>query len=307
MTPLLCVRSLEKSYKGRPALRGVNLDIREGEIFGLLGPNGAGKSTLMHILSGLIGKDGGEVRFGGEDIRAAGRRGDFLGLVPQQIALYLELTAWANIDIFGRLHGLRGAELRERGEELLRLVNLLDRRHERVKTFSGGMQRRLNLAVSLLHRPRCLLCDEPTVGVDPQSRNAIFEFLEAQNRAGLTIIYTTHYMEEVERLCHRIGIIDGGRLLAEGTREALLTEAAIPGTVRLHPCPQRDALAEALRPHGQLRADNGYVLFEPTESFALADLAQAMERTGFPQSHLEIRRPSLEHLFLHLTGKELRE
>lgn len=261
----------------------------------------------MHILSGLVGKDAGEVLLAGEDVRQSARRGDILGLVPQQIALYRELSAWANIDLFGRIHGLSGAELRRRGEELLRLVNLFDRRHERVKTFSGGMQRRLNLAISLLHRPRCLLCDEPTVGVDPQSRNAIFEFLEAQNRAGLTLIYTTHYMEEVERLCHRIGIIDGGRVLAEGTRDALLAEAGIPGTVRLQPCPERDALAKILRAHGHLHIDNGTLLFEPGENFTLADLARAMEEASFPHRHLEIRRPSLEHLFLHLTGKELRE
>jgi ABC-2 type transport system ATP-binding protein len=251
------IENVAKSYGRVTALRGLSLRIGEGEFFGLLGPNGAGKSTLMHILSGLLRPDSGTVRFGGTEARDTTGRACLLGLAPQQIALYLDLSAWANVEIFGGLHGLKRRELRERGGELLELVGLYGRRHEKVKAFSGGMQRRLNLAVSLLHRPRYLLCDEPTTGVDLQSRNAIFEFLEARNREGLTIVYTTHYMEEVERLCRRVGIIDGGRVLAVGTRYELM--------------------------------------------------ADVMAKRGNPVPRVEVRGPSLEDLFLELTGKDLRE
>lgn len=293
---LLRVEGVTKSFASVRALRGASLEVRRGEIFGLLGPNGAGKSTLMHILTGLLKPDGGTL-----DVRAP------VGLAPQQIALYLDLTAWANIGIFGGLHGLDRATLARRGEELLRLANLWERRHDRVKTFSGGMQRRLNLVVSLLHDPPCLLCDEPTTGVDPQSRNALFDLIEERNRAGLTVIYTTHYMEEAERLCHRIGIIDHGKLLAAGTRDELVAKAHAAPVYRFFECPRRGALRGALDGRGKWSEQNGYVAFTPAAGISVAEVGAALRASGFPDTHFEVRRPSLEQVFLELTGKELRE
>jgi len=301
------IENIAKSYGRVTALRGLSMRIGEGEFFGLLGPNGAGKSTLMHILSGLLRPDAGTVRFGGAEESEAGGRARLLGLAPQQIALYLDLSAWANMEIFGGLQGLSRRQIRERGGELLELVNLHDRREEKVKAFSGGMQRRLNLAVSLLHRPRCLLCDEPTTGVDPQSRNAIFEFLEERNREGLTIVYTTHYMEEVERLCRRVGIIDGGRVLAVGTRDELLADSPLPGVIRFHEAPAREPLLGALEGMGTVEAVNGCAHFHPGAGFSFGVLAAALDSSGYPASQMEVRRPSLEDLFLELTGKDLRE
>lgn len=300
------IRNLHKSYGSVRALNGIDLTVGKGEFFGLLGPNGAGKSTLMHILTGLLSADRGEVVIGETAQPAA--RGSLLGLVPQEIALYVDLSARANLEIFGGLYGLKPAEVRSRGKDLLRLVNLADRASEKVKTFSGGMKRRLNLAVSLLHQPQCLLCDEPTAGVDPQSRHAIFELLEALNKDGLTIIYTTHYMEEVERLCSRIGIIDDGVVCAIGTRTELLGGAQQGlGEVRLHDCPELSLLVPAIADHGELVSSNGYTQFLPVEAFSLSRLADLVQAIGFPRSCLEIRRPSLEQRFLELTGKALRE
>src|SRR5436190_1460714 len=219
---MLQLRSVTKRYGALTALDGVSLDIERGEFFGLLGPNGAGKSTLMSLIAGLRAPDTGTITLDGRPVSTADAATRIsLGLVPQNIALYEDLSAEQNLRIFGELYGLRGAELRARIDEALTAVQLADRRHDQVKKFSGGMQRRLNLVAALLHRPKLLLCDEPTVGVDPQSRNAIFGFLEKLNREGLTIIYSTHYMEEATRLCSRIGIIDHARMLALATLEAL--------------------------------------------------------------------------------------
>src|SRR5215211_5915403 len=220
---MLRIQSVTKRYGTLTALNGVSLDIAPGEFFGLLGPNGAGKSTLMSLIAGLRAPDSGAITLDGRPLspRDVASRAS-LGFVPQGLALYDDLSAEQNLRIFGALYGLRGAELRRRIDEALAAVQLTDRRRDLVKTYSGGMQRRLNLIAALLHRPKLLLCDEPTVGVDPQSRNAIFDFLERLNRDGLTVIYSTHYMEEATRLCSRIGIIDHGKLLALGTLDNLL-------------------------------------------------------------------------------------
>ncbi|HZZ59392.1 MAG TPA: ABC transporter ATP-binding protein [Opitutaceae bacterium] len=221
---LLNVTSVTVRYGALTALADIDLTIDAGEFFGLLGPNGAGKSTLMSTIAGLRRPNEGAVAIDGRSAGDPAARAA-LGLVPQGLALYPDLTAQENLEIFGALQGLGGAELRERVAELLKAVQLEDRRHDVVKSYSGGMKRRLNLAAGLLHRPKLLLCDEPTVGVDPQSRNAIFELLERLNAGGMTIIYSTHYMEEASRLCSRIGIIDHGRMLALGSLDGLLGEA----------------------------------------------------------------------------------
>jgi ABC-2 type transport system ATP-binding protein len=224
------------------ALDGVTLDIAPGEFFGLLGPNGAGKSTFMSLISGLRPLDAGTLTVDGDGVSAGSARArQALGLVPQHIALYSDLSAERNLRIFGELYGLRGQRLSERVDVLLEAVQLADRRKDLVKEFSGGMQRRLNLAAALLHEPRLLLCDEPTVGVDPQSRNAIFDFLKELNRGGLTVIYSTHYMEEATRLCSRIGIIDHGKILASGTIDELLAKLPFEEEIRYPSTPETGA------------------------------------------------------------------
>jgi ABC-2 type transport system ATP-binding protein len=215
---MLQVDRLSKRYGDRVAVDAISFSIAQGETVGLLGPNGAGKTTAIAMISGISRPDGGEVSLGGvslaQNANALKRR---VGLVPQDLALYEELSAWANLELFGGLYGLGATELKPRAEAALVLVGLDDRRSDRVKTFSGGMKRRLNIAGALLHEPDLILLDEPTVGVDPQSRNAIFDNLEELKRRGKTLLYTTHYMEEAERLCDRVLILDHGKVLANDT------------------------------------------------------------------------------------------
>ncbi len=233
---LLDVQALHKRYGPIVALDHVSFGVAEGEIFGLLGPNGAGKTTLLSILSGLLQPSGGEVRIAGRPLRATDRElRRAVGMVPQELALYGELSARENLLFFGELYGLRGADLRGRVNEVLAAIGLADRADDRADTFSGGMKRRLNLGIALVHRPRLLLLDEPTVGVDPQSRNHIFEEVRRLNRAGVTIVYTSHYMEEVQALCQRIGIIDHGRLVASDTLANLLRRVRSVIRCRVHP------------------------------------------------------------------------
>jgi ABC-2 type transport system ATP-binding protein len=215
---MLQVDRLFKRYGERVAVNAISFKVAQGETVGLLGPNGAGKTTAIAMISGISRPDGGEVRLGGvslaQDTNALKRR---VGLVPQDLALYEELTAWANLQLFGGLYGLGAAELQHRAKAALALVGLTERGADRVKTFSGGMKRRLNIAGALLHDPDLILLDEPTVGIDPQSRNAIFENLEELKSRGKTLLYTTHYMEEAERLCDRVLILDHGQILANET------------------------------------------------------------------------------------------
>ena len=305
---MLQLRSVTKRYGSLVALNDVSLDIARGEFFGLLGPNGAGKSTVMSLVAGLRAPDNGSLTLDGAPLTAANAAARLgLGLVPQHIALYPELSADQNLRIFGELYGLRGADLRARIDAALDAVQLADRRREPVKTFSGGMQRRLNLVAALLHRPKLLLCDEPTVGVDPQSRNAIFEYLEALNRDGLTIIYSTHYMEEATRLCSRIGIIDHGKLHALGTLDELLARLPFEEEIRFTDTPTTAALAAQLPAHGELATVDGAHRFRPRADFKLSAFYALVESHVLPTRLFTSQRPTLEALFLHLTGRTLRE
>jgi len=305
---MLSLHSVTKRYGSLVALDDVSLDIAPGEFFGLLGPNGAGKSTLMSLASGLRTPDSGTVALDGRSIAsdpALAQR--TLGLVPQSIALYTDLTAEQNLRIFGQLHGLRGRELQTRIDEALAAVQLSDRRRAVVNTFSGGMQRRLNLVASLLHRPKLLLCDEPTVGIDPQSRNAIFDYLQLLNRSGVTIIYSTHYMEEAERLCSRIGIIDHGKLLALGSLDQLLTRLPFEDEIVFPAQPTTAALAAQLAAHGDLSSSQGTYRFRPRPGFPLSAFFTLAESHQLSPRLFHHRRPTLEALFLHLTGRTLRD
>lgn len=224
--------NVSKVFGSVLAVDGLTLDIRRGEVFGLLGPNGAGKTTIMRMAVGLLAPSAGSITLEGLGRPTEARARNAIGVAPQSLALYDELSGEENVAFFGRLYGLSGRRLRERVAWSLDYVGLSDRRHDRNKTYSEGMKRRLNLAVALVHEPQLLLLDEPTAGVDPQSRHAIYEQTRALNEAGCTVVYTTHYMEEAERMCHRIGILDHGRLLALGTVEALIEAHAHPESAR---------------------------------------------------------------------------
>jgi ABC-2 type transport system ATP-binding protein len=305
---MLHLDSVSKRYGPITALDGVSLDIARGEFFGLLGPNGAGKSTLMSLVAGLRSPDTGTIMLDGAPFTSADvTTRSSLGLVPQNIALYEDLSAEQNLRIFGQLYGLRGAELRSRIDHILNAVQLADRRHDQVKKFSGGMQRRLNLAAALLHRPKVLLCDEPTVGVDPHSRNAIFDLLEQLNRDGLTIIYSTHYMEEATRLCSRIGIIDQGRILAQGSLFDLLSQLPFEDEITISPWLGVDAFVLQLSALGAVTTLEGVHRFRPRTHARMSEFYALAEQHSLSPRLFEHSRPTLEALFLHLTGRTLRE
>lgn len=301
MQTLLEASALAKAYGPRPAVRAVSLQLRAGELLALLGPNGAGKSTTLSMLCGLTTPDQG---------RVAGLEARRIGLVPQEIALFEELGAARNVALFGALYGLSRAQLAERVPQVLAQVGLAERAQDRPQTFSGGMKRRLNIACALVHDPAVLLLDEPTAGVDPHSRNAIFEILEALKRQGKALLYTTHYMEEAERLADRIVIVDQGQVVAEGTLPELLQR--LPATARLRLDLQGKPQLEALRalpglsslhqPHsGQLEVGvdelaTGTVL-----------LLGALTAQGVRVRQIDSGRATLEDVFLHLTGRALRD
>jgi ABC-2 type transport system ATP-binding protein len=306
--PLISASGVVKRFGSITALDGVSLDIAPGEFFGLLGPNGAGKSTFMSLIAGLRALDAGTLTVDGSGVAAgsaSARRA--LGLVPQHIALYSDLSAERNLRIFGGLYGLRGPVLNERIDQALGAVQLADRRRSLVKTFSGGMQRRLNLAAALLHRPKLLLCDEPTVGVDPQSRNAIFDYLQEMNRGGLTIIYSTHYMEEATRLCSRIAIIDHGRILAHGTLDELLARLPFEEEIRYPATPQTAALSAELAANGEVATVDGVHRFRPRPGYPLSSFYALTEAHALSPGLFTSQRPTLEATFLQLTGRVLRE
>jgi ABC-2 type transport system ATP-binding protein len=302
---------LHKRFGARPAVDGVSFSVAEGECYGLLGPNGAGKTTTISMVCGLLDPDTGTVRVFGEPAVAA--KGD-IGYVPQEIALYPELSAAENLKFFGELYGLSGARLAGRVDAVLGTVGLADRAREKVGHYSGGMKRRVNIAAGLLHEPRLLVLDEPTVGVDPQSRNAILETVSDLAGSGMAVVYTTHYMEEASRLCDRIGIIDAGRIVAEGTRRELIARLGAGDRIRLSGVGDRRALATVLR--GLDGVTEVRESPEEPETLHLAvrngpallgAVVGAAGTAGFELTGVEVVEPDLEDVFLSLTGKELRD
>ena len=305
---MLTIENVTKRFGEIVALDRVSLSLARGEFFGLLGPNGAGKTTLMSLVAGLRAPDSGSISINGQRVgpNAMAPRHE-LGFVPQAIALYEELSAEENLRLFGKLYGLAGQELRARVDQGLHAAQSFERRQDKVQTYSGGMKRRINVVASILHRPALLLCDEPTVGVDPQSRNAIFEFLQRLNADGMTIVYSTHYMEEATRLCSRIAIIDHGRMLALGTLDELLTHLPFSELVRIARNDQTTAQMQALAEYGEItKAEDAY-LFKLRDGLRFSEFFAAAEELGLPYRYFNIRRPTLEDLFLHLTGKNLRD
>ncbi len=310
--PILIAQDLHKSYGDNHAVKGVSLQVARGEVFGLLGPNGAGKTTTISMLTGLFPPDSGSITVDGLDLaKQTNAAKAKLGLVPQDLALYPTLSARQNLTFWGRIYGLRGKQLRSRVDEVLAMVDLADKADKAIDTYSGGMKRRINIGAGLLHKPEVLFLDEPTVGVDPQSRNAIFEGVEALNRAGMTVIYTTHYMEEAQRLCHRVAIVDLGKVIALDTPTALIRSLGggilLVGLVE----GQAEAVAQevahlpavkaATPADGQLKVEANRV------QEALMGVLDATNRLDARVTSLEILEPNLESVFLHLTGKKLRQ
>jgi ABC-2 type transport system ATP-binding protein len=303
---------LRKAYGDRLAVDGVGFEIRAGESYGLLGPNGAGTTTTISMLCGLLHADSGVVEVGGTPMRTGRCEAkQHLGLVPQDIALYPDLTARENLRFFGRLQGLTRAELRTRVDEVLEIVALEDRAGDRIDGFSGGMKRRCNIAAALLHQPQLLVLDEPTVGVDPQSRASILDGIAALQEHGMAVLYTTHYMEEAQRLCDRIGIIDEGRLVAEGTQAELVSAVGQNPVVRLSIDGDPAPLLAALEPDPlvvRTSAGDGRIEVAVTNpARALAPIIEHAERVGATVQGVEVVEPDLESVFLHLTGKALRD
>ena len=309
---VLAAVDLRKRYGDLEAVRGVSFEIREGETYGLLGPNGAGKTTTIAMICGLLARDGGSVTVDGRliDVGAVAAKAG-IGYVPQELALYPDLSARENLEFFGRLYGLGGAALRGRIGDVLDVVGLTDRAKDRTSTFSGGMQRRLNIAIGLLHRPRLLLLDEPTVGVDPQSRNAILESIAGLGREGMAILYTTHYMEEAERLCTRVAIIDAGEIRAEGTRRELVALMGVEDTVRLTLTGDVAAAAAAVAGvdgvTGTAAKDGELEILVADAHQRLPRLLDAVVGSGAVVRGVDLVSPDLEAVFLHLTGRALRD
>ena len=307
MSALLEIQRVSKQYGETKALDDASFSVDKGCFFGLLGPNGAGKSTLMHILSTFIEADSGTVLIDGQTVDKGNPDSrQKIGLVTQELALYQRISCLQNLKIFGELYQLPSETIRERSEELLKAVDLWDRRNDKVKDFSGGMKRRLNLVIGLMHRPEILLCDEPTVGVDPQSRNAIFEFLQKLHADGLTVIYTSHYMEEIERLCERIGVIDHGQMKAIGSLDELLALSPTGQQIIL-PAELEKQVIGKLGGTLQIKHDADRILLEPSTDIPLSSIIRDLEGMEIPMESLRVRPPTLESVFLELTGRSLRD
>ena len=310
--PVLSADGLVRRFGELTAVDHLSFRIEQGETYGLLGPNGAGKTTAISMVAGLLPIDGGECRIMGSpvgpnhvEVKA------MIGLVPQELAIYPDLTGRENLRFFGRLEKLRGADLNRRADEVLEVIGLTDRAADLTKEYSGGMKRRLNIGIGLLHQPKLLILDEPTVGVDPQSRNSILEAVETLAGSGMSVLYTTHYMEEAERLCDRIGILDHGAMQAEGTRDELLALTGETDRVHLEGTGDLARVAvdlEALDPVRSVARDRRSIDLTVVDApAALAAIVGAASDAGMSITDVEVARPDLESVFLNLTGRALRD
>ena len=314
MPNILEVQNLAKNYGDFQAVKGVSFNIEEGEIFSLLGPNGAGKTTTISMLSTLYTPTSGDATIAGHsitknpmDVR------NVIGIVPQDLALYEDLTAKENLIFWGQMYGLGGKPLTSRVDEVLEQIGLTDKAKDRVKTYSGGMKRRVNIGVGLLHNPKLLFMDEPTVGIDPQSRRAILDTVKDLNKKGMTVLYTTHYMEEAEELSNRVGIIDHGELIAIGTQKELTKQVGETETLVLHIGENEDpeALVTSFKDIQEILeanvVNNEISVITPSAKDVLASVVTKANERGIKIHSIDIREPNLEAVFLHLTGRALRD
>ncbi len=314
MMNVLEIRQLTKKFGDYAAVDNLSLSVQEGEIFGFLGPNGAGKSTTIHMAASLLPATKGEIAILGKNIAQHSRHAkSAIGFVPQDLAIYEDMTAYENVHFFAGLYGLRGAELKRSALEALEFVGLADRKSSYPKNFSGGMKRRLNIACAIAHKPRLIIMDEPTVGIDPQSRSYILNSVRKLNRQGSTIIYTSHYMEEVEEICSRIAIIDHGKIIAEGTQaelKAIITDQRSMD-IAVRGSEVDDLLLERLRKVVGVQtaeASNGTIrISSAVEINNFHPIMQQLLASGIEVRGVESREPTLETVFLTLTGRTLRD
>ncbi|MCQ6280468.1 ABC transporter ATP-binding protein [Bacillus sp. EB600] len=311
---MLAVNKVRKSFGKTEVVKGVTFSVENGEAFGLLGPNGAGKSTIISMICGLLPYNEGEITVGGFSVNdhplEIKRK---IGVVPQDIALYPTMSALDNLLFWGKMYGLSGRDVRKRADEVLDFVGLSDRAKDKIETFSGGMKRRINIGAALMHKPELLIMDEPTVGIDPQSRNHILETVKELNKEGLTIIYTSHYMEEVEFLCKRIGIIDHGEMIAVGTKEDLCNRLSGGTIVKMEVNDFKHSLIDELNTlsitesvigHEQ---EKSFEIFVSSGTHALGEIVTAAVKNNVKVSSIQVQEPNLESLFLQLTGRSLRD
>lgn len=311
---MLQVTDLKKSYGKKEVVKDVSFTIKKGESFGLLGPNGAGKSTTISMICGLIPYDGGEVLVDDQSVKKSPMEiKRKIGVVPQEIALYPTMSARDNLLFWGAMYGLTDTEAKKRVEEVLEFVGLKDRAKDRIETFSGGMKRRINIGAALMHEPELLIMDEPTVGIDPQSRNHILETVKKLNEKGMTIIYTSHYMEEVEYLCNRVGIIDHGEVIAVGTQAELCGRlvggSVVQLTVEQDSSEAMDAIKNLENVSGVVKKEGSNVIEVLTQRphQMLGSIVATAVNHGVKIGSVEIKEPNLEALFLQLTGRSLRD
>ncbi len=306
------VLNLHKSFGGNQAVQGVSFEVSQGEIFSLLGPNGAGKTTTISMLSCLLRPNDGDARVMGHSIRtdAMGVK-SVLGVVPQEIALYEDLSARENLSFWGKMYNLRGSALKKRVDEVLEVIGLLDRANERVGKYSGGMKRRVNIGVALLHKPKVIYMDEPTVGIDPQSRRSILDSVVALKNQGMTVLYTTHYMEEAQELSNHVAIMDHGKMIACGTHDELVKLVGGQTRIDLTLLMDDGKAVEAWRSIKgvtHVTTENGTIsVLVEDSNLVLPKLFEAATRQSARITSVDIREPNLEAVFLHLTGRALRD
>jgi len=309
---LLEVKDIRKSYKNVIAVDGISFEVNKGEVFGLLWPNGAGKSTTISMLSTLIVPDGGHILYHGEDIVQTPKEIQHkLGIVPQEIALYPSLTGYENLKFWGHVYGLRGKELKDRVDEVAEIIGLKDRLKDKIEKYSGGMKRRINIGAALLHKPELLIMDEPTVGIDPQSRNHILDTVLALNKEGMTIIYTSHYMEEAEYLCTRICIMDKGKIIAGGTQDQLVNIVKGRKKIKLKIDGITEYLINKLKEIDFVQKveviEGEIILTTENDKDVFKDIISKLSETDSNILSIDISKPNLESVFLHLTGRALRD
>ncbi|CAM3730473.1 ABC transporter ATP-binding protein [Mesobacillus thioparans] len=311
---VLQVNQVTKRFKDFEAVKDVSFSVNKGESFGLLGPNGAGKTTTIQMVSGLFPPSSGNIEIAGIDMVRQPKKGQgYLGIVPQEIALYQTMSARENLAFWGRMYGLKGQNLQKRINDVLEIIGLADREKEKVETFSGGMKRRVNIGAAILHNPELLIMDEPTVGIDPQSRSHILETVKKLNQEGMTVIYTSHYMEEVEYLCEKIGIMDHGKFITSGTiselRETIGDRCRI--VMNFSGDHQHEEMKKTLSPlvpeQDLAIKDSELAIFHNEPQKVLSELIQTVTGAGYEITSVEIVEPNLESVFLHLTGRSLRD